>query len=136
VIGPQSSSEVRAVRAAANSLGVVLISQGSTAHSLAIRGDNVFRFVPDDVRESEAMVALLRRDGIDAIVRVWRNDTGNAGLARSVRERFRRVGGSVAEGIRYGTSASDFNPVLARVRAEVASLRSRGASRVAVYLAG
>jgi len=136
VIGPQSSSEVRAVRAAADSLGVVLISQGSTAHSLAIRGDNVFRFVPDDVREGEALVALLQRDGVDAIVRVWRNDAGNAGLATSVRKRFKRVGGTVASGIRYGTSVSDFTPVLDRVRAQIASLRSRGASRVGVYLAG
>jgi branched-chain amino acid transport system substrate-binding protein len=136
VIGPQSSSEVRTVRAAADSLGVVLISQGSTAHSLAIRGDNVFRFVPDDVRESEALVALLQRDGIDAIVRVWRNDAGNAGLASSVRKRFRGVGGSVARGISYGISVSDFSGVLERVRAQIASLRSHGASRVAVYLAG
>jgi branched-chain amino acid transport system substrate-binding protein len=135
VIGPQSSSEVRAVRRAAGSLGVVLISQGSTAHSLAIRHDNVFRFIPDDVRESEALVALLQRDDIDAIVPVWRNDTGNAGLARSVRKRFRRVGGSVADGVRYGTNVTDFGPVLERVRGQVASLRSQGASRVAVYLA-
>jgi branched-chain amino acid transport system substrate-binding protein len=136
VIGPQSSSEVRAVRALAGSLGVVLISQGSTAHSLAIRGDNVFRFVPDDLREGEALVALLQRDGVDAIVPVWRNDTGNAGLVTSVRKRFGRVGGSVAKGVRYGTSVSDFGPVLERVRAQIASLRSQGASRVAVYLAG
>ena len=34
-IGPESSSEVRAVRPAANSLGVLVVSQGSTAHSLA-----------------------------------------------------------------------------------------------------
>ena len=136
VIGPQSSSEVGAVRALAGSLGVVLISQGSTAHSLAIRGDNVFRFVPDDVREGEALVALLQRDGIDAIVRVWRDDTGNAGLARSVRRQFKRAGGSVPRGIVYGTSVSDFGPVLDRVRAKIASLRSQGASRVAVYLAG
>ena len=136
VIGPQSSSEVRAVRAAADSLGVVLISQGSTAHSLAIRGDNVFRFVPDDVREGEALVALLRRDGVDAIVRVWRDDPGNAGLARSVRKRFRGVGGAVAAGIPYDTTVGDFGPVLERVRAQVASLRTNGASRVAVYLAG
>jgi branched-chain amino acid transport system substrate-binding protein len=136
VIGPQSSSEVRAVRAAANSLGVVLISQGSTAHSLAIRGDHVFRFVPDDVRESEALVALLRRDRIDAIVPVWRDDPGNAGLASSVRKRFRRAGGSVADGVRYGTRVSDFTRTLDRVRTQLASLRSGGASRVAVYLAG
>jgi branched-chain amino acid transport system substrate-binding protein len=136
VVGPQSSSEVRGVGAAADSLGVVLISQGSTAHSLAIRGDNVFRFVPDDVREAEALVALLQREGVDAIVRVWRNDAGNAGLAKSVRKRFGRVGGTVASGIRYGTSARDFGPVIERVRAQTASLRSRGASRVAVYLAG
>jgi branched-chain amino acid transport system substrate-binding protein len=136
VIGPQSSSEVRAVRALAGSLGVVLISQGSTAHSLAIRGDNVFRFVPDDLREGEALVALLQRDGVDAIVRVWRDDPGNAGLATSVRRQFKRIGGSVARGIVYGTSVSDFGPVLEQVRAEIASLRSRGASRVAVYLAG
>ncbi len=135
VIGPQASAEVGAVRAAAGALGVVLISQGSTAHSLAVRGDNVFRFVPDDLREGEALVALLRRDGVDAIVPVWRNDAGNAGLADSVRKRFRRLGGSVADGVRYGTGVSDFTPTLDRVRTQVGSLRAGGASRVAVYLA-
>jgi branched-chain amino acid transport system substrate-binding protein len=135
-IGPQASSEVRAVRAAADSLGTVVISQGSTASALAIRGDNVLRFVPDDRRESEALVALLKRDEIDAIVPVWRNDLGNAGLARSTRRRFSGAGGSVAKGVRYGTDVSDFGPTLDAVRAQVAALRSRGASRVAVYLAG
>jgi branched-chain amino acid transport system substrate-binding protein len=70
VIGPQASSEVGAVRRAAANLGVVVISQGSTAHSLAFADDNVLRFVTDDVREGEALVALLRRDRIDAIVPV------------------------------------------------------------------
>jgi branched-chain amino acid transport system substrate-binding protein len=136
IIGPQASSEVRAVRAAAERHGIVLISQGSTAHSLAIRGDNVLRFVPDDRREGEALVALLQRDGVDAIVPVWRGDAGNAGLASSVRLHFRRVGGSVADGVRYGASVRDFTSTLDRVRRQVASLQSGGASRVAVYLAG
>src|SRR6266487_1815629 len=77
VVGPEKSSEVAAVRRAATSLGVLVISQGSTAHSLAEASDNVFRFVPDDLREGEAVVALLRHDGIDAIVPVWRRDAGN-----------------------------------------------------------
>jgi branched-chain amino acid transport system substrate-binding protein len=135
VIGPQASSEVRAMRRAANSLGVVAISQGSTAHSLAIR-DNVFRFVPDDIREGEALVALLRRDGVDAVVPVWRDDPGNAGLADSVRRQFSKAGGSVANGVSYGTNISDFAPTLEQVRAQVDSLRSAGKSRVAVYHAG
>jgi branched-chain amino acid transport system substrate-binding protein len=136
VIGPQASSEVRAVRALAKPLGVVVISQGSTAHSLAIRGDTVFRFVPDDVREGEALVALLKRDGVDAIVPVWRDDTGNAGLVTSVRKRFRQAGGAVADGVRYGTAVTDFTPTLERLRSQVAELRSQGKTHVGVYLAG
>ena len=108
VIGPQSSAEVRAVRAAASSLGVVVVSQGSTAHSLAISGDNVFRVVPDDRREGEALVALLNRDRVKTVVPAWRNDPGNAGLVTSVRSRFRARGGRVSAGVRYATTETAF----------------------------
>ena len=47
-IGPQSSSEVGALKAFADSAGVVLLSQGSTAGALSIPDDNIFRLVPDD----------------------------------------------------------------------------------------
>src|SRR5262245_39460428 len=55
-VGPQASSEVKAIRTATNTAGVVAISQGSTAHSLAIARDNVYRLVPDDIREGEELV--------------------------------------------------------------------------------
>ena len=58
-VGPQSSSEVAALKPFADSAGVILLSQGSTASSLSIPDDNVFRLVPDDSHEGEAMVALL-----------------------------------------------------------------------------
>jgi branched-chain amino acid transport system substrate-binding protein len=135
VIGPQSSAEVRAVRRAARSLGAVVISQGSTAHSLAIAGDNVFRFVPDDVREGEALVALLRRDRIDGIVPIWRDDPGNAGLVVSVRRQFPAHGGKVTKGVRYGATAATFTAQVAALRRQVKALRQSGTKRVAVYLA-
>jgi ABC-type branched-subunit amino acid transport system substrate-binding protein len=119
---------------AANRLGVLLISQGSTAHSLAIAGDNVFRFVPDDIQEGAALVALLEKQGIDAIVPVWRNDTGNAGLVISVRRQFKKAGGSVASGVRYGTDVSDFTPTVGEIDNQVTVLRSGGAVHVGVYL--
>jgi branched-chain amino acid transport system substrate-binding protein len=136
VVGPQGSSEVVAVRRAAARLGVVVISQGSTAHSLAFAGDNVLRFVPDDLREGEALVALLRRDRIDAIVPVWRRDAGNEGLERSVRRQFVAAGGDVASGVPYGTKTTTFDGVVSSISSQAAALRSAGAARVGVYLAG
>ena len=134
VIGPESSAEVRAVRAATRSLGVVVVSQGSTAHSLAIRGDNVFRLVPDDRREGEALVALLKHDGVRAVVPAWRDDPGNAGLVTSVRSRFRARGGRVAAGVRYGTSETAFTSTVEALRTQVSAARA-GGRKTAVYLA-
>jgi branched-chain amino acid transport system substrate-binding protein len=136
VVGPQSSSEVAAVRRAATRLGVVVISQGSTAHSLALPGDNVLRFVPDDVREGEAVVALLRRDRIDAIVPVWRRDPGNAGLARSVRRQFVTTGGKVSKGVPYAAKNATFKEVVSSVSGQATALRRAGATHVGIYLAG
>jgi len=132
-IGPESSSEVGAVRSAANSLGVVVVSQGSTAHSLARPGDNVFRLVPDDPREAEALVALLKRDEVRALAPIWRSDPGNAGLVTSLRGRFT---GSVSGGVPYRVSETDFATDVAALRAQVAALKARKVGKVAVYLAG
>jgi branched-chain amino acid transport system substrate-binding protein len=132
-IGPESSSEVRAVRAAANALGVLVISQGSTAHSLARPRDNVFRLVPDDRREAEALVALLARDNVKALAPIWRADAGNAGLVKSMRVRYK---GILSAGVPYGTAESAFSAKVAALREQVAALRARKIGTVGVYLAG
>src|SRR5215212_1410217 len=101
IVGPQSSAEVRALKPWADANGVILISQGSTASSLSIPGDNIFRLVPDDVREAEAMVALLAADGVTAVVPAWRTDVGNTGLRDSVTRLFEAAGGVVTDGAPY-----------------------------------
>lgn len=132
-IGPESSSEVRAVRAAANAVGVLVISQGSTAHSLARPGDNVFRLVPDDRREAEALVALLARHKVKALAPIWRADAGNAGLVKSIRVRYK---GIVSTGVPYGTAEAAFPARVAALRQQVTALRARKVGTVGVYLAG
>jgi hypothetical protein len=91
---------------------------------------------PDDIREDEALVALLRRDRIDALVPVWRRDPGNAGLARSVRRQFVAAGGKVSNGVPDATETRTFNGVVSSVSAQAAALRSGGATHVGVYPAG
>ena len=132
-IGPESSSEVRAVRTAANKLGVLVVSQGSTAHSLARPGDNVFRLVPDDQREAEAMVALLKHDHVKALAPIWRDDAGNAGLVKSLRAGFK---GLISKGVAYGTAESGFSARVAALRQQVGVFQGRHVGKVAVYLAG
>jgi branched-chain amino acid transport system substrate-binding protein len=136
VVGPEKSSEIAAVRRAADSAGVVVISQGSTAHSLAIPGDNVLRFLPDDIREGEAAVALMVHDKIAAIVPVWRQDAGNEGLAISVRRQFAAKGGKVSQGVPYPETAKNFTAVAASIAAQASALRAAGSTHVGVYLAG
>jgi len=135
-IGPQSSAEVAALKPSADSTGAVLISQGSTASSLSIANDNVFRMCPDDVREAEALVALLQADGVQAIVPVARKDAGNQGLFNSVTARFGLAGGTTSTGVIYDTTLTDFTATLASISSQVTALQAlKPGAKIAVYLA-
>src|SRR5947207_10289133 len=101
IIGPQTSSEVRMIKPYADAHNILVISQGSTASSLSIDGDNIFRLCPDDVLEAKAIVALMQHDGIQPIAPLWRNDAGNNGLHDSVKAQFEALGGTVTQGFQY-----------------------------------
>jgi branched-chain amino acid transport system substrate-binding protein len=137
IIGPQSSAEVAMIKPFADANNILVISQGSTASSLAIPNDNIFRFCPNDTREAEAIVALMRHDGIGAIVPLWRNDAGNNGLHDSVQIRFQALGGTVTPGFRYEPTTSDFSAAESSVSSQIAGLIAGGTnpSSIAVYLA-
>lgn len=137
VIGPQSSAEVAMIKPFADAHKMLVISQGSTASSLAISGDNVFRLCPNDTREAPAVVALMQQDGIRAIVPLWRNDAGNNGLHDSVEKAFEAAGGTVAQGYRYETSTTDFSAAASEVSLQIDALVSGGMapSEIAVYCA-
>jgi len=137
IIGPQTSSEVAMIKPFADAHDILVISQGSTASSFAIPGDNIFRFCPNDTREAEALVALLQHDGIRAIVPLWRNDAGNNGLHDSVQIRFQALGGRVASGFRYEPTTTNFSTATNSVASQITGFIAGGISpsSVAVYLA-
>lgn len=137
VVGPQSSSEVAKLKDLANTRKIPLISQGSTASSLALPGDMAYRLVPDDVHESEAMTALLASRNVQVVIPVWRHDAGNDGLRNSLKTHFEATGGTMMPGVRYNPDTQDFATVAAAVQAQViAALQSHAAVSIAVYLAG
>jgi branched-chain amino acid transport system substrate-binding protein len=135
-VGPQSSSEVAALKPFADSAGVILLSQGSTASSLSLPDDNIFRLVPDDGPEGQASAALAAGDGIQTIVPLWREDAGNQGLHDAVERLFPATGGTVTAGAHYPPGTTDFTAQLDAIRSEVGNaIAQQGASAVAVYLA-
>jgi branched-chain amino acid transport system substrate-binding protein len=136
VVGPQSSAEVAALKPFADSAGIFLFSQGSTAGTLSLPDDNVFRLVPDDSEEGTAMVELLKEDGIQTVVPLWREDAGNQGLHDAVERLFTDAGGTVTAGAHYPPGTTDFTAQLDAVRSEVQdAVALQGAGAVAVYFA-
>ncbi|MBD1366351.1 ABC transporter substrate-binding protein [Mucilaginibacter sp. ZT4R22] len=136
VIGPQSSAELATVKPEADAHDVLVVSQSSTAGSLAIAGDNVFRFCPSDKIEGAASGATIFKQGSTGLVTVARDDAGNKGLQASTGAAFTAKGGEVSAIAPYPITSANYASVMASIKAEVARLTtSKGAGKVAIYLA-
>ena len=136
IIGPQSSAEVAAIKPLVDASNVLVISQSSTAGSLAIADDNIFRFCPSDKIEGAASGATIYKQGIRALLTVARDDAGNRGLQTSTGTAFATKGGDVSAIAPYAISTTDFSSVIASMKSEVARLTAaHGAGTVGIYLA-
>jgi len=137
VIGPQSSAEVAAIKSYVDANNMVVISQSSTAGTLAIANDNIFRLTPSDTLEAVALVGLMKADGMTTIIPFWRNDAGNVGLQVATRALFPGPG-IVKPGVEYSATQTDFATPLATLKTQVAAAIAErgGTTSVAVAHAG
>ena len=136
IIGPQSSAELAAIKSFADAHNMIVVSQGSTAGSLAIAGDNIFRFCPADNVEGPAMANSIYKAGKKGLITVARDDAGNKGLQTATGAAFTALGGTVDAIVPYATTTTDFAPVLATIKSKILSNTALyGASSTAVYYA-
>jgi hypothetical protein len=90
-------------------------------------------FTPADDLEGAAISALMWDDGIRAVIPLWRDDLGNAGLEAATRKHFTGQGGAALDGVRYGTSTQDFAATVSALRSKVDQAIARyGSNRVGV----
>jgi branched-chain amino acid transport system substrate-binding protein len=119
-----------------NTHGIILISHASTAFSLAIAGDNLFRLAPNDRVEGAAVAALMRADGIEVMVPVWREDAGQTGLKDGLVQFFVASGGLSVPGVSYAPSTTDFSATVAGLGAAVrAAKNAHPGKKIGVYIA-
>lgn len=136
IIGPQSSAELAVIEPLANAAKMIVVSQGSTAGSLAIADDAVFRFCPPDKVEGSAIANTMFKQGIKGLVTVARDDAGNKGLQSATGSAFTAKGGVVNAITPYSTTTTDFAAVVASIRSKVSGLSAmHGLANTAVYLA-
>jgi branched-chain amino acid transport system substrate-binding protein len=134
VIGPQTSSEAKNILPYADANGMILISQGSTASTLAVPTDSLFRMVPTDKVEGVASGDLITYFGPVTLITANRDDAGNNGLVSTVSADVAAGGGSVVAGPVYAPEDTDFASVAQKIGEAVASADS--SVQKAVYLAG
>jgi branched-chain amino acid transport system substrate-binding protein len=136
VVGPQSSAEAAAVVSYANTHDILLISQASTASTLAIANDNLFRLAPNDRLEGAALAALLRADGVDVLVPLWRTDAGQTGLRDNTSKFFVAAGGTALPGVSYAPTETNFSAsVTALGNAIRAAKNAYPGKKLAIFLA-
>lgn len=112
-IGPLSSAEARNILKYANDNNLLLLSQSSTAVDLAIPGDNLYRITPNDAAQGVALAVTMKTVGIQYVVIIHRNDVYGKGLAQSVRDNFRALGGQTSDLIPYDPKATEFTAQVA-----------------------
>lgn len=136
IVGPQSSAELAAIKPLSDTADIIVISQSSTAGSLAIPNDNIFRFAPTDKIEGAAMANTIYNTGFRGLVTVARDDAGNKGLQTSTGAAFTTKGGQTVALTPYATTLTDYSAVVASIKSELTPLiAAHGMEKAGVYLA-
>jgi len=136
VIGPLTSAEVKAAKAYADENDVLLLSPSSSAPSLKIEGDNLFRFVSNDIHQVEVITRWIwEREDIEVVIPMWRGGVWGDDLAKYLTFGFESMGGTVLDGVRYDPAQNDYSVDLASLSAKVSeAVGQYGADVVAVHL--
>jgi branched-chain amino acid transport system substrate-binding protein len=147
IVGPAFGATVNAAKEYADANNIILISYSSTSPLLSIRGDNLFRLVPDDTNQGKIIAERMISDGIKVIVPFWRGGIYGNELYKSTKSHFEKLGGEVEEGINYKPYTGKFatslhrinflmwNQALEKLNAIVSdAVKKYGANSVGVYV--
>jgi len=113
-VGPLASSEVEAIKSFADEKKLVVISHSSTAPSLAISGDYIFRFVPTDAFQGKALATLAWTLGLRKVAVLYRGNNWGEGLYLSFKENFEALGGEV-KAVKYSPDAKELSAEIRRL---------------------
>ncbi len=135
VAGPNTSAELKVIKSLVDSKHMLVLNSFSTAPSLAIPNDFIFRLLPDDNVQGQALVKMMKCDSMKVLIPIWRQDTYGTGLYQSVKQRFEDAGGVVMTGVSYNPGSTDYSEMIKKVAAQVKSaITDYGEKNVGIIL--
>ena len=135
IIGPYASANAESVLSYANENEMLLFCPASVASTLAISGDNLYRLLPSDKNQAEAIAALLAHDSILYVIPVVRNDVWGDGLLNDAGAILSAEGINMVDAIFYDPSNLNSTIIAGQVSSAISQLQGQvAASKIAVYL--
>ena len=128
-VGPSTSENAARVLPYADANGIVLISPSSTAPSLAVPGDSLFRMAaPDSLRGIVLGDMISDRRSVTDLVVAVRNDSWGRGIDAATAD---RMGGDTSvTRVVFAEAGQNWTDVAARLDAGIAAASASAASRV------
>lgn len=115
-VGLSSSTEAQAALPLANAAGALLVSTGSTAQTLAIPNDALYRLTPTNDVLMQAVLDLLKLRGVSSLVTVNRQDLGNQEESNELRRLAQNAGIALQPAISYPADTTAFSAVAEQVK--------------------
>jgi len=106
-IGPLNSAELAAVAPLLDAPGLLSISPTSTAPSLS-KIDHIYRLVMNDTYQAQALAALLKKDQINNVIVLYRNDL----YGKDLTDEFRAAYPGTIQSLSYTPDTKDFGDLL------------------------
>lgn len=137
VVGPLRSDAIVGIYSYLQSHHIVDISPSSTAASLSIDNDYLFRTVPTDLYQGKADAREMVTQGVNCAIVIHAIGTYSGGLANATATWFQTFGGHVIENIPYDSGLADFSAILSRMNTDwntaVAQSNCNGPDHIAFY---
>lgn len=135
VAGPNTSAELMAIKPYVDSKRMLVLNSFSTAPSLAMADDYIFRLLTDDNVQGQALLRMMQYDSIHVLIPVWREDTYGTGLYQSVKQRFENSGGTVLPGVGYNPGSTGYSEMINEVANQVKpAINTYGRKNVGVLI--
>lgn len=136
IVGPQFSSNTGAIKEYVDTNEILVVSPSSTAVSLSIPDDSIYRLTTDDFNQSKAAAQLLTESDITTIVVAYRDDVWGQGLAGGISSEFEALGGNTHVTLSFSPQTADYTDLVEQLNNHALSALLSTSGEVAIMFIG